>query len=505
MTRFRSPQYIAIATAVVLPTALTAAVGVVERVVVIPDLAMLYLPIVLLVAVYFGTRASLLAAAAATAEYDFFFLRPLHTLTIQRGEDLIAFCTFIFVALAVGRVAAGARERAITAQHRASESATLYELGQTLMASRDLDTILCAIVERIVETFALDRCAVFIPGASGEIRRVAESSRGTRGRDFEAAARYAYVQSSQVTVPATGGQPGARYIPLRAGNHVLGVMELGEKVAGGALSAEENRILTLFAAQASLAIDRAQSDAERTHVQVLKETDRLKSALLSAVSHDLRTPLASIKAAAAALLMENAAWTEAEGRELLQAIEHESDRLDRLVGNLLDLSRIEAGALKPVLDWYEAEELVEAIRQRGSSLANGRAFEVHVDPRLSSLKLDLLRIETAILNLIENAVKYTPPGTPIDVKLIGEGPALRVEVIDRGQGVSDTQKTLIFDRFFRGRQHSDRSPGTGLGLTICRGIAEAHGGTLDVTDTPGGGATFVLTLPEALMPSGATA
>jgi two-component system sensor histidine kinase KdpD len=316
------------------------------------------------------------------------------------------------------------------------------------------------------------------------------------------------MQASGVSVPAQpSGQTERQYVPLQVAGNTLGVMEVGSKQGGEPLSPEERRVLTLFAAQASLAIDRTRGEAESTRLRALEETDRLKSSLLSAVSHDLRTPLSSIKASAAALLMTDAGWTEREGRELLHAIEDESDRLDRLVSNLLDLSRIDAGTLRPALDWYDVEELADSLRRRGAALVHDRPFTVDVNTGPASVRVDLVRIESAILNLIDNAVRYTPTGTPILVSIRGEQGALRIDVVDRGPGLTETQKVLVFDRHFRGREQSDRGQksGLGLGLAICRGIAEAHGGSIGVAETPGGGATFSVVIPQEAPPVETTA
>jgi two-component system sensor histidine kinase KdpD len=287
------------------------------------------------------------------------------------------------------------------------------------------------------------------------------------------------------------------YVPLRTADRVVGVMEMGPKRSGNALDPEEQRLVTSFAAQAALAIARAEGEAEKQRLQLLEESDRLKSALLSAVSHDLRTPLASIKASATTLLLADVAWNAADGRELLQTIDQEADRLNRLVGNLLDLSRIEAGVLRPVLDWYDIREIVDSILPRLRPLTAGRPFGVEVQPDIPPVQVDLLRLEELVYNLVENAAKYTPPGTPVELRVTSPEGGLRLEVVDHGPGVPEGQRTHIFETFYRGRQHSDRNPGTGLGLAISRGVAEAHGGTLRAEETPGGGATFVLDLPAA--------
>ncbi|HEX6510050.1 MAG TPA: ATP-binding protein [Chloroflexota bacterium] len=482
-------------------SAVTVAIGALEHFAHIPNISLLYLPPILLTAVSFGTGPSLAAATLAVLQYDFFLLQPIHTFSIGHAEDILAFIIFLIVAVLTSQLAAQARERVEAAQRRARESTTLYELGQALMSTRDVDQILDAITQRIVDVFRVDRCAIFVPGMSGRLDLAAETLRGgRRDRASHATAAYAFQQGTEMGLPDGSGLPDNRrvYVPLRTADHVVGVMEVGRKRSGDALDLEERRLLTSFAAQAALVISRAQSDEERHRLQVVEESDRLKSALLNAVSHDLRTPLASIKASATALLLADASWSTGEGREFLEAIDHEADRLNRLVGNLLDLSRIEAGVLRPVLDWYDVREVIDTILPRLRPLLGQRPFLVDIGPDIPPIRVDLLRLEELLVNLVENAVKYTPQGSPIELRVWLED-GLKLAVVDHGPGIPPAQRESVFETFSQGQQAGDRQPGTGLGLAICRGVAHAHGGTITVAETPGGGASFMLHLPPSLL------
>lgn len=477
----------------------TSLIAFVNQSLVIPNISLLYLPVILMVAVYFGTGPSLMAATLAVLEYDFFLLRPVFTFTIAQAQDILAFVIFVIVAVLTSQLAAAARARAESAQRRAAESATLYELGQALMSAHDVDEVLHAITERTVDVFAVERCAIFTP-TQGRLQLAAETARraGKRDRRSMAAAGYAFQQGGEVRLPEEDAAParGQRlYVPLRAGDRAVGVMEVGPKRWGGALGTEEQRLVTSFAAQAALVIARKQSEEERRRLDLLEESDRLKSSLLSAVSHDLRTPLASIKASATALLLADASWTGEERHEFIEAIDQEADRLNRLVGNLLDLTRIEAGVLRPVLDWYTPQEVVDRVQPRLAAVLGSRLLAVTIDGAIGAVRLDLLRIEALLTNLVENAVKYSPGGTPVELGIAADESGLRLSVADHGPGIPPGQRARIFDHFYRLQHHGDGNPGTGLGLAICRGIAEAHEGTIGVTDTPGGGATFVVRLP----------
>lgn len=485
--------------ALALATAVTGLIEVVDQFSSIPNVSLLYLPAILLTAVYFGTWPSLVAATTAVLEYDFFLLRPFFTFTIGQVEDLLAFVIFVVVAILTSQLAARARERAETAQRRATESEMLYDLGRALMRTDDVAQVLRVMTERMVYVFGVDRCAVYVPDGDGRLSLAAETPTGDPpDRTALATAAGVYRQGVQVWLPA-GDSPSLdqqrSYVPLQAGDKVVGVMEVGRR-RGAALDTDEQRLVTSFAAQAALMIARARSEEARHRLAVVEESDRLKSALLNAVSHDLRTPLASIKASATALLLADAGWTTGEGTELLQTIDHEADRLNRLVGNLLDLSRIEAGVLRPVLEWYDVRELVEEVLQRVRPLLGQRQVIVDIEPDPPPIHIDLLRIEELVINLLENAMKHAPATTPIELR-IREADGMLVSVVDHGPGVPAHQRQRIFQAFYQGKQLGDREPGTGLGLAICRGVAEAHGGSIDVTETRGGGATFTFRLPAS--------
>ncbi|HZS94232.1 MAG TPA: ATP-binding protein, partial [Chloroflexota bacterium] len=331
----------------------------------------------------------------------------------------------------------------------------------------------------------------------------ARTGRKAVDRASQGAAEWAYNHGTEVSLPS-GASGRHLFIPLRAGDQTVGVMEVGPRQGERELDRSAYHLVTSFAAQAALLIARAHAADETRRLRILEESDRLKSALLSAVSHDLRTPLAAIKASATSLLLDETGWTGEERRELLLAIDDSADRLNRLVGNLLDLSRIEAGALTPVLDQYSVEELIETVRPRLEALAPEHEFGIEVQPGIQTVRVDLVRIEQLLVNLVENAARYAPAGTPIRIHIDADETGLSIRVVDHGPGVPLAARDRIFDAFYRVRPHSDRYPGTGLGLAICRGIAEAHGGTLAVGETPGGGATFVASLPVIPAPVHAT-
>ncbi|GAC1624305.1 MAG: hypothetical protein NVS4B2_01980 [Chloroflexota bacterium] len=382
----------------------------------------------------------------------------------------------------------------------------LYDLGRALMAGHDISALLKTVTRQVVDAFEANYCCIFVPDASGALVPAAQTVREpAQDGTARAAARSGCDQDGPHNVferHPGGDDHNTIAEPLRAGEHVIGVMDIGARTSGRPFDANERRLATVFAAQAALALARAQGEHERLRLSLLEESDKLKSALLSAVSHDLRTPLASIKASATSLLLADGTWATTEGRELLETIDHESDRLNRLVGNLLDLSRIEAGVLRPALDWYSVGDILDGMAPRLPAILGSRRLQINVQDGIGLIRVDLLRIEELLINLMENAGRYTPADSPIELRVGADANGLSIAVVDHGPGIPGSHRHHIFEAFARGHGHTDRDLGIGLGLAICSGIATAHGGVLTVTDTPGGGATFVLALPPECMAPG---
>jgi two-component system sensor histidine kinase KdpD len=301
-----------------------------------------------------------------------------------------------------------------------------------------------------------------------------------------------------------------RMIPLKLGQKVVGVVRLlieddprlftREKSLG--IDRDRSNPATAFfwtfLDQAASVIERARLRRESLQIELLKRTDALRAALLSSVSHDLRTPLSSIKAAASSLLQEDVQWDEEARRSFALAIEHEADRLNRLVGNLLDMSRIEGGALKPEKEWYPVDELIHDVLDHMQPVLQERTVQTHLPDDLPPVELDYLQMDQVLTNLIENAVRYTPPESPIEVSAQIDGEQMVISVADRGPGIPQADKERIFDKFYRvlGTQRNAATvPGSGLGLAVSKGLVEAHGGHIWVEDRPGGGSIFRFTLP----------
>ncbi len=284
------------------------------------------------------------------------------------------------------------------------------------------------------------------------------------------------------------------YLPIATADRTIGVLEVGGKPGGGRFGTEDEHLLTSFANQAALALERASLTEEARRAAILTQSDELKSALLAAVSHDLRTPLAAIKASVTSLLDASVPWDEAARAEFLQAIDEETDRLTLMVGNLLDLSRIEGGALRPAKEWYDLAELVADVANRLRSRAPDRPLLTEVEPDLPIAHFDYIEIAQVLLNLGDNAAKYAQPGTPIIISARRTPGAIEVAVRDSGPGIPVRALPRLFEKFYRADE-TGKVGGIGIGLTICKGLVEAHGGRIWAESREGEGTTVRFTIP----------
>jgi two-component system sensor histidine kinase KdpD len=503
----------------------------------ISNISLLYLPAVLWLAVACGRGPALVASILAFLAYDYFFIPPIFALTVAEPTEWLSLFALLITALVLGQLTATVQARARDAHESQQHTATLYALAQ-LIATTEQQEMLAALAQRMLEMFGsagIAACTLLLPDAEG--RPSARASAGRDERALEALnmgtpaawtpAAWVLEYGSAVGLPPTGqGNYALLYLPLRVGRRVVGVLgmsgtlaihQLGARRVGepapesahhhlSCKSAEHQR--ALFHAccdQIALALERGSLQQQAVHVEALRESDRLQKALLGSVTHDLRTPLAVVKAAAHSLLAPGVEWSEGERQELLESITSSAERLHRLVSNLLDLSRLEAGVAAPESTWYLiGDSIATALDQvtRAGILGN-RPVQVEAPDTIPLACFDPRQIEQVLTNLVENALKYSPPDSPIriEARVAASADALEVRVKDQGIGIPAQEAQAIFTKFYR-VQHvrlpwaSNRPPlGTGLGLAICASIIEAHHGRIWVESRPGGGATFAFTLP----------
>jgi two-component system sensor histidine kinase KdpD len=296
-----------------------------------------------------------------------------------------------------------------------------------------------------------------------------------------------------------GGRVGS--VPIVAGNSRLGSLVVVQPEGVAPFSHVDDRLLSAVASQLGMTLHRLALQTEANEIEVLRRTDELRSALLNAVSHDLRTPLASIIASAGSLLQTDVSWSDAEKAQFARTVLEESLRLDRLVSNLLDLSRIEAGNIRPEKAWYDLGSLCNEVVGRLRGVTAGHPIEVEVPDNLPPLYFDYVHIDQVLSNLIENAAHFTPEGAGISIAVGAAGDEVQVSVVDGGPGVSPSETERIFKPFYRAPD--SRLPGTGLGLAVARGLVEANGGRIWAENGPGGGARFTFTLPVTERPAAA--
>ena len=506
-----APRYVLAIAAV---AAMSVLIGLVEGAVRIANVSMLYLIVVLAVATRLGSGPAVLASILAFLTFDWFFVEPLHTFTVADPGEWVSLLLFLVTAVFTGELAADQRRRAQEAAQREREAILLFDVLR-LLGTPGIDVALAAAAERIRAELTLSGVGVQLT-VEGRQRSVAVGD--DEGR---ALARPLHVASGEILAGGRApsalqrGRPGhwlrvvspgragdfgiaerrRHILPVRIGDRAIGQLIVVRRRGTRPLGERDSRFLAVVATQLASLAERAELQHDATEAEVLRQASELKTALLNAVSHDMRTPLASIKAAAGSLGQSDVAWTDAERTEFAASIEQQADRLDRIVSNLLDLSRMEAGALRPQLALHDVAALVEDVLARLRDRTAGHTTLVSIPDDLPPVSLDYVEIDQVLSNLIENAAKYAPSGTSIDVAVRQAGAAIEVEVADRGPGIPPEAEARIFEPFFRIRREGPA--GTGLGLAVAKGLVEAHGGTITARNRDGGGASFRFTLPTA--------
>lgn len=471
------------------------------------DVALLYLMLCLGAGVAAGSGPAAVAALLAFLGFNYFFIPPYHTFAVDQERQALTLFAFLAAALVTGQLVARVQERSAAALREQRRTSLLYDLNAALVRDVDLAAVLDAIVERVVSVYGAGASRILLPEADGGLRVAARfpiSAPPEIDRETDLAARAAMAQRRPTGPEAPlrsrhGERPHALYLPIATAERVIGVLEVSGAGENARFGDEDERILATFADQAALALERVRLREEGARAAALARSDELKSALLAAVSHDLRTPLATIKASVTSLLDRDVVWTDATRSEFLQAIDEETDRLSLLVDNLLDLSKIEGGVLRPERAWYDVAELVADVIARLEGIAAHHRLTTEVAADLPLACFDYVQIRQVLLNLAENAIKYTSPGTAITVAARALPDALELSVVDDGPGIPAADLPRVFDKFYRG-EPAGRVPGSGLGLAISRGLVEANGGRIRVESGAGTGTVVRFTLPLAPCP-----
>jgi len=485
--------------------------------------SLLYLPLVIACAIRFGFGPAVFGALLSFLCWDFFFLPPYYTFVVRSFTDWISLIVFLTAAVMTAQLAARARNDAAQARTRRDEIAMLFEASESISQTVQAEKLLPELADRLLDLCRTTRCVIISRSASGSLSVLTDRGPGANPDDLQSITsiarvtleygqviglgndnmwRKALVEAGHSTVEELAKGSIGIFVPLHAEDALVGVLYLAPSSDNKPYTGTKERLVRTLANHAAVVIARQTLAQEAAQTAALKEADLLKDSLLSLVSHELRSPLAAIKATASGLLEPNAVWPENATREALTAIDKEADRMTIVVRNLLDLSRLEAGAWKPDKDWCEMSDILGTVLDR---LPSTEAERMHVGLAEDTplIKVDYIQIALVLTNLLENAIKYTEPGTPIDLTISPEKFAgLRVSVRDYGGGIKQAENEAIFQRFYRGAEHkSGTVHGTGIGLALCQAIIHAHGGRIWAANAPPkekSGAVFTFVLPSGL-------
>ncbi|GAB4578655.1 MAG: sensor histidine kinase KdpD [Anaerolineales bacterium] len=454
------------------------------------NLVMLYLIAVVMAAVFWGRSPAIWASLLGVAAFDLIFIPPYYRFSVSDAEYILTFIAFLGTGFVTGSLASRVREQARTAQRREAQTAAQYELSRALAAAAEVLPIAKAVVTH-TENLLTGRVVVFIH--ENNSLHLLAASPGVQIMEHEQAVATWTYQHGQPAGYGTDTLTGAEglYLPLR-GQQVIGV--LGIFPENRHILPEQQRLLESFASQAALALERVAFAEKARQAQLLQETEKLQTALLNSISHDLRTPLASITGALSTLREEAPLLDDAARKDLLATASEEADRLNRLVGNLLDMTRLESGALRITLKPGDLQDVIGVALSQLSLRLRHREVKLNLPADLPLIPMDFVLIVQVMVNLLDNADKYSPSEKAITVRAVASPREVLVEVADWGSGIPEAEQARIFDKFYRLREPTGVS-GTGLGLSISKGIVEAHGGHIWVQDRAGGGTVFTFALP----------
>jgi two-component system sensor histidine kinase KdpD len=462
----------------------------------IENVDLVFMTAIVLVAVRFGLWPSLVASVAASLAYNFFFLPPIYTFTITDPTNVAAFVLFIIMAALVSNVAARVRTQAVAAMARARTTESLYAFSRKLASVGALDDVLWATAYQTALMLKV-RVVLLLP-ESGTIAVKAGYPPEDMLDDADlAAAKWAWL-NDRAAGRGSDTLPGAKrlFLPMRTGRGPIGVVGIDSDKPGPLLTPDQRRLLDALTDQGALAIERVNLVEDVERVKRNAETDRLRSALLTSISHDLRTPLAAVLGAAGTLRDLGDSLTDGQKADLLATIVDESERLNRFIANLLDMTRLESGAVAPNAAPHDLREIVGSALRRASKILSGHPVALEFAPDLPMLSLDAVLFEQVMFNLLDNASKYSTPDAAIKVRAWRDGGVVQLQIMDEGEGIPETDLEKIFDKFYRAQKGDQVRAGTGLGLAISRGFVEAMQGTIEAANRPDRkGAIFTIRLP----------
>lgn len=464
------------------------------------DLVMVYMVGILLVATQFGRWPALAASVLSVLALDFFFVPPVGTLAVGDLKHMATFTVMLLVGVVIGNLTERTRSQARLARTREQRIRALFRLSGELTRSAGSSSMVESAISNVAAQFQ-SHVSILFPGTGGRLATGVDSHGAPLGQDELGVAQWVF-DHHEAAGMGTNTLPGAKalYLPLQGAHDLIGVMGIQPTGTPSGMEADQRHLLEAFANQTALALERALL-AER-HQESQRQVDReqLRNALLSSVSHDLRTPLGGITGAASTLLQDEGELTPEARQELLETIHEEGHQLQRLVTNLLDVTRLESGVVELTKEWIPAEELVGSALNRLENRIGKRVIKVDLPTNLPLVQADPVLFEQVLINLLENALKFSPADQPIEIKGWATDRALTLSITDHGPGIPEGQEEHIFEKLVRFQQGEARA-GAGLGLAICKGVMQAHGGRIAASNRASGGAQFLVSLPLGERPA----
>jgi two-component system sensor histidine kinase KdpD len=462
----------------------------------VASISVAYLLGVMVVAMRVGLQPAILASVASFFAFNFFFTEPRWSFAVSDTQNILTLIFFLIAAVIVSNMASRLRSQVQATRESARRTTNLYDFGRKVTAAATQDDVLWAVVHHVATTIQ-GKSLVMLPSDQGLVIAAGYPPEDQLDDKSSAAAEWAW-SHGKVAGRGSSTLPASLwlFLPLKTARSSVGVVGVQMSEDADLPSPEQMRLLETLADQAAVAIERTTLVADIETARVATERERLRSALLSSLSHDLRTPLVSIMGAASSLISYDDALDTSARHELAQTIQDEAERLNRFVQNLLDMTRLGSGALKPRSDWADLHDIVGGAVHRAKGLARKHEIKVEIDPKMPLLSVDAVLIEQMFFNLLDNACKYAPANTAVKVWARKRSDHIAIEITDQGPGIPPEDREKVFDMFYRVNLADSQPAGTGLGLAICRGIVEAHGGSISAeAGLNGNGTAIVIRLP----------
>lgn len=444
----------------------------------------------------YGFGPGILSSILSVMVFDFFFVAPYFTFSVNDAQYLVTFGVMLAIAIVISTLSHRIRQQADMSRQREQRTETLYRLSQSLASTAGVFQLAATAQSQLSKSFS-SQVMIFLPDQFNHIKVPIGGSDNFTPTERDIAVSQWVFEHGQIAGAGTDTLPdnNALYIPLIGAGGTVGVLSILSANSDKFVSPDQRQFLQMAANQLALAIERSISAEHARKILVQMEAESLRNSLLSSVSHDLRTPLAVIAGAGSSLLEADHPLDTETQREFLHTIVEESNRLALLVDNIIHITRLESGKVTVNKQWYPIEEVIGSALERIKKQLISRPLKTHVPADLPLVKLDGILIEQVLANLLENAIKYTPQSSPIDIFAYVENKMMLIEIADRGAGLKDEEKTLVFDKFYRGSTAPKSQRGAGLGLAICRAVVEAHQGKIWEENRPDGGARFIFSLP----------